>query len=133
MKHLNSIFALFILLLLAACTTPESMRDFDSDTWKADKNGCEAKRTDLVPAFEKFRKDMIGKKEYLVRSVLGKPDKENLLKRSERIYYYYIEPGDQCQNKAELSDANRVEVRINSLGKVSSVNYYQPDKITKPE
>ncbi|WP_276499719.1 hypothetical protein [Pontibacter litorisediminis] len=126
------------LLLLGACSTPESMRDFDSETWKSDRLGCANQRAGLVDDFEKIRKELYGKKEYVVRNVLGKPDSEELMERSQRIYFYYIEPGEHCQEKGrrtKLSEANRVQVRINSLGKVSEITYYKPvsGETAKPE
>lgn len=125
------------LMLLGACTTPDAFKDFDSDTWKADRFGCDNQRAALIDEFEQIRKEMYGKKEYIVRNVLGRPDSEELMERSQRIYFYYIEPGEQCQDterRTQLSEANRVQVRINSLGKVSEITYYRPvAETTKPE
>ncbi|MCJ8166219.1 hypothetical protein MKJ04_15330 [Pontibacter sp. E15-1] len=121
------------LALLASCTTPEGLRDFDSEGWKADTYACEGKRSELVGAFEKIRKELYGKKEYVLRNLLGKPDSEELLERNQRIYYYYLEPGAQCKDRSRMSDANRVEVRINALGKVSEVTYHQPYNAAKPD
>ncbi|MBB6610102.1 hypothetical protein H7F15_03545 [Pontibacter sp. Tf4] len=133
MKKLNTLLVIVTCLLTVACSTPESLKGFDSDSWKADKNACKGERGNLTPEFEKIRKELYGKKEYVVRNVLGKPDKEDLLKRSQRIYYYYLEPGSQCTDATTLSDAFRAEVRINSLGKVSEITYNYPDKVKKPE
>ncbi len=126
--------ALF-LLLLGACSTPDSLKDFDSDTWKDDRFGCDNLRAGLADDFELIRKELYGKKEYIVRNLLGKPDSEELMERSQRIYYYYIEPGAQCQDdRKKMSEANRVQIRINSLGKVSEITYYKPITATeKPE
>ncbi|TPE42532.1 hypothetical protein [Pontibacter mangrovi] len=132
MLKLNILAPVAGLLLLGACT-PDSLKDFDSDTWKDDRFGCDSKRAELVSDFEKIRKEMYGKKEYVVRNVLGKPDSEELMERSQRIYFYYIEPGTQCQNRKQLSEANRVQVRINSLGKVSEITYYKPVETANPE
>lgn len=133
MKKLNTFLFIVACYITTACSTPESLQGFDSDTWRSDKNGCLGKRTTLIPEFEKIRKEIYGKKEYLVRNLLGKPDKEELMERSQRIYYYYLESGAQCEQTIDLSDALRAEVRINSLGKVSEITYNHPDKIEKPE
>lgn len=118
------------LLLLGACSVPDTLKDFDSDSWKSDRNGCDNKRAELVDDFELIRKELYGKKEYVVRNLLGKPDSEELMERSQRIYFYYIEPGDQCQQsdqrRTQMSEANRLQVRLNSVGKVSEVTYYRP-------
>ncbi|MEJ8755426.1 hypothetical protein WG947_00340 [Pontibacter sp. H259] len=133
MKLHHATLYLLLSLAILSCGVPESLSGFDSETWKADKNACKGERAKLAPEFEKIRKELQGKKEYVVRNLLGKPDKEELMERSQRIYYYYLETGEQCVGSTELSEANRAEVRINSLGKVSEVTYNNPDKITKPE
>lgn len=120
-------------LLLASCTTPEPLRGFDSETWKNDRKGCKGERAELVYELDTLRQEFYHKKEYVVRLVLGKPDHEELMERSQRIYIYYIEPGTQCTGRGEMSDANRVEVRINSLAKVSEITYKEPLKSKKPE
>lgn len=123
----------FTLALLSSCGTPDSLKDFDSATWKSDTYACAGQRTTLVAEFEKIRKELYGKKEYVLRNLLGRPDSEELLERNQRIYYYYIEPGTQCKDRTNMSEANRVEVRINALGKVSEVTYNQPLNAAKPE
>ncbi|MBC5773265.1 hypothetical protein H8S95_04245 [Pontibacter sp. KCTC 32443] len=133
MKKITPLLYLLLCFMVWSCYTPESLRGFDSETWKADKNACKGDRAKLSSEFEKIRKELYGKKEYIVRNVLGKPDKEDLLERSQRIYYYYLEAGPQCQDNKILTDVNRAEVRINSLGKVSEITYNNPDKIIKPE
>ena len=119
--------------LFSACSTPESLKNFDSETWKKDSYGCGSKRSEMVDDFEKIRKELYGKKEYVLRNVLGKPDSEELLERNRRIYYYYIEPGTQCTDRSVLSEANRVEVRIGATGKISEVAYHHPYNAAKPE
>ncbi|ARS35130.1 hypothetical protein [Pontibacter actiniarum] len=121
------------LLLLGACGTPENLQSFDSKVWKDDRNGCESQRAGLLDDFEKIRKELYGKKEYVLRNVLGKPDSEELMERNQRIYFYYIEPGTQCNSRNQMSEANRLQVRINALGKVSEISYYRPVETGKPE
>ena len=132
MKLLRITFIL-IAIMLPGCTTPESLQHFDSETWKNDRMGCKGDRAELVYVLDSLRTEFYEKKEYVVRRVLGKPDHEELLERSQRIYIYYIEPGTQCTGTGQMSDANRVEVRINSLAKVSEITYKEPLKSKKPE
>ncbi|WP_242919426.1 hypothetical protein [Pontibacter liquoris] len=119
-------------LLLTSCYTPENLRDFDSETWKADRFACNGKRSELVQEFEKIRQNLYGQKEYVARNLLGKPDQEELLEGNQRIYYYYLEKGEQCTDRSKLSDANWAEVRINAVGKVSEISYKYPIKTAKP-
>jgi hypothetical protein len=117
---------LLLLLLLSSCGVPDSLKNFDSETWKEDRYGCNGKRQDMLKELTNIRQELYGKKEYVVRNLLGKPDSETLLERNQRIYYYYIEPGTQCQERGKLSEANRIEVRINPTGKVSEVSFFEP-------
>ncbi|MEJ8801942.1 hypothetical protein [Pontibacter sp. H249] len=117
---------LLFFALLSACGVPDSLKGFDSETWKNDRYACDGKRTEMTGDFDKIRRELYGKKEYVVRNLLGKPDSESLLERNQRIYYYYLEPGTQCTNRNKLSEANWVEVRINPTGKVSEVSYKTP-------
>lgn len=118
---------------ITSCTTPESLQNFDSETWKEDRYGCGGKRGELADDFEEIRKELYGKKEYVLRNLLGKPDSEELLERSQRIYFYFLEPGTHCTDRSALSEAKRVEVRINSLGKVSEITYNKPINAAKLE
>ena len=124
---------LLLLVVLSSCGVPDSLKDFDSETWKEDRYGCNGERQKLVGEFNTIRRELYGKKEYVVRNLLGKPDSESLLERNQRIYYYYIEPGTQCTERGKLSEANRVEVRINPTGKVSEVSFMEPVTTEKPE
>ncbi|MCC9137991.1 hypothetical protein [Pontibacter silvestris] len=132
MKHFFLI-PLLICLLLSSCSTPESFKNFDSETWKNDRYACDNKRMQLVEDFEKIKQDLIGKKEYVIRNVLGKPDNEELLEGNQRNYYYYLEPGSQCTERNKMSEANRVGVRINAIGKASEIFYKDPIQKIKPE
>jgi len=123
---------LLLCLLLTSCYTPENLRDFDSEAWKADRFACNGKRKELVQEFEKIRRNLYGQKEYVARNVLGKPDQEELLKGNQRIYYYYLESGEQCSDRHVRSAANWAEVRINAVGKVSEVSYKYPLTSVKP-
>lgn len=126
-------FNLLLLLLLSACGVPDSLKDFDSETWKNDRNACKGERQKLVGEFENIRRELYGKKEYVVRNLLGKPDNESLLEKNQKIYHYYIEPGTQCTERGKFSEANRLEVRLNSTGKVSEISFFEPITTTKPE
>lgn len=117
---------LLLCLLLSACGVPDSLKGFDSKTWKDDRYACNDVRKTLIDDFESIRRELYGKKEYVVRNLLGKPDSESLLERNQRIYYYYLEPGTQCTDKSRLSEANWVEIRLNPTGKVSEVSYKKP-------
>ncbi|WP_187262323.1 hypothetical protein [Pontibacter beigongshangensis] len=113
-------------LLLASCSEPARMEGFDSDSWKSDKAGCASVRQGMQVDFEQVRRKLYGKEEPEIIDILGKPDGEQLMARGQRIFYYYLESGSQCEQKNNLSEANRAEVRFNALNRVSEITYLRP-------
>jgi hypothetical protein len=118
-------FALLVVLF-GACTEPTRMAGFDSDTWQQDKKGCQGMRSQMIADFEQIRRDLYGLPEADIKDILGKPDAEQLMSRGQRMFFYYLEPGSQCDQRNRLSEANRAEVRFNALHKVSEITYLRP-------
>ncbi|MFD2245072.1 hypothetical protein [Pontibacter ruber] len=112
-----------LILLLVSCSEPARIEGFDSDTWKSDKFACKGNRQQMVEKFEDIRRSLYGRTENDIKDILGKPDGEQLMRRGQRVFYYYLEPGTQCTVKGKLSEANRAEVRFNALHKVSEITY----------
>ncbi len=108
------------------CREQVKFPDFNSKAWIADAFACQSMRPKLLPDLEKIRLDMKGLRTTEVMRVLGKPDGEALLANNERIYYYYVQAGEQCQNRQKLSGANKLQVRFNALEYVSEINFEQP-------
>lgn len=119
------LFSLMLPLLLS-CSEPTRLAGFDSDKWQQDKKGCQNQRRQMIPDFEKIRRELYGRPEAEVKDILGKPDAEQLMRRGQRIFIYYLEPGAQCNERNKLSEANRAEVRFNALSKVSEITYLRP-------
>ncbi len=47
-------------------------------------------------------------------SILGKPDQNELYKRNQKFYYYFISPGPAC--KTPDSTAYKMILRFNAMG-----------------
>jgi hypothetical protein len=55
--------------------------------------------------------------------LLGHPDYEELEEQTQRTFYYYIEPGEQCQPGRPRSSARRLMLRFGALNTVTEVLY----------
>lgn len=117
---------LLLSVLLFSCSEPAQIPGFDSNSWKNDRNACKEKRQEMQSDFDRIRRDLYGLEEPEILDILGKPDGEQLMSRGQRLFYYYIESGSQCDTKDRLSEANRVEVRFNALNRVSEITYARP-------
>lgn len=115
-----------VTILPFSCRQKISFPDFNSKEWITDAFSCRGIRPDLVPGLQKIRLNLRGLTTGQIMEVLGKPDAEALLANNQRIYYYYIQPGSQCQNKQKLSEANKFMVRFNALEQASEVSFEQP-------
>lgn len=109
-----------------SCRRKVSFPGFNSPAWIGDSFACQSVRPKMLPELKKIRRELRGLTIPQLMGVLGKPDGEALLAGNERIYYYYLQPGKQCQNKNELSAANKLMVRFNALEQVSEVMFEQP-------
>ena len=107
---------------LAACSSSAKEFNFDDKTWKNDLNGCKGDRVRLASEVEQFRMKLLTRKEYVIRGLFGKPDAEELLERSQKIYVYYITPGPKCQTgNKDSQNQKALSVRFDALGKVREV------------
>ena len=114
------------LLSPLSCREQIKFPEFNSQAWKSDAFACQSVRPQLLADLEKIRLDLRGLRTTEIMSVLGKPDSEGLLANNERIYYYYVQAGEQCQNRQKLSGANKLQVRFDALERASEVNFEQP-------
>ncbi len=115
-----------VLCLLFGCAEQARMDGFDSEKWRQDKKGCQDQRRAMLQDFDVIRLDLYGRDENDIKDILGKPDAEQLMRRGQRVFIYYLEPGAQCTERNKLSEANRAEVRLNALNKVSEITYLRP-------
>lgn len=121
---------IIILIIVTSCGRPLPKGDFDSAAWKADPLACKDKRVKLIPGFETIKDNLRGVSEKDLQLVLGKPELTSLTEQSERNYIYFLEPGSQCQDKTKTSSANKLIIRISSLGWVTELTYENP--VPKP-
>lgn len=53
-------------------------------------------------------------------ALLGRPDEEELYKRNQKFYYYYLQPSGNC-GKTVTSNPLRLIVRFNAVGLAKEV------------
>ncbi|MGC3946588.1 MAG: hypothetical protein QM762_19030 [Chryseolinea sp.] len=56
-----------------------------------------------------------------VVSTLGTPDQQELSKRNQKFYYYYLEPHGECATSDSSSRPMRVAIRFNAMGLAKEV------------
>ena len=116
----------FVLLglgaLLSGCghALPQ-VPGFDAGAWRADPYACRNQRRALVPPLLKARENLYEARADDVNTLLGPPDEEELRANTEKVYYYYLEPGTQCGERHPRSSAPSISLRFGPLGTVTEV------------
>lgn len=104
-----------IALLLCSCGKELPTLDgMDTDQWKNDKNACLGSRQSMETNLRTQISKLKGLAEMDVIKLLGRPDQNELYKRNQKFYYYFITPGPGCtsQDTASL----KLVLRFNAMG-----------------
>jgi len=118
-----------LMLILASCGGYEQADHavLDLNTWKNDQNGCSSERIGMVQDFEKVEALLLGKSELDIRKMLGRPDRVELIERSQKFYMYFLEAGSQCDEKKFDTDGKYMYIRFTSLNEVNEIGIKQTE------
>lgn len=118
------LFAFVILgtLLLSGCGHDIStIADFDAAAWRNDAFACQDQRRAQLAALEKGREELYGARTAAVEQLLGRPDRLELSTQTEKVYFYYVQPGAQCAPNRPAGNSAQLTLRFDPLGRVSEV------------
>lgn len=128
----NACFAAAAILsgMLAGCghALPQ-LPGFDAAAWRADPYACRDQRRAALPALAQSKERLYEARANDVTALLGQPDEEELRAGTEKVYYYYLEPGTQCSGHHARSGAPCLSLRFGPLGTVTEV---LTDPLTPP-
>lgn len=94
---------------------------FDGVAWRADPYACHNQRRAAVPALIRAKEQLYEARANDVTALLGPPDEEELRAGTEKVYYYYLEPGTQCDGRHARSGAACLSLRFGPIGTVTEV------------
>ncbi len=114
------LFSLFFSLLLSCGKPLPTLDGIDLEKWKEDKAGCGTLRQSLITALDKQREKIKSLSESDVVELLGRPDKNELLKRNQKFFYYFLEPGPTCANGN--TEFKKLMIRFNAIGLAKEVS-----------
>jgi hypothetical protein len=106
---------IFISCLCLSCgKTLPVLEGLDIIAWKNDRGGCLNKRSTMVDAIRKEKNKLLSLNEVEVINVLGRPDRNELFKRNQKFYHYFLQPSEVCS--APLAKPMKLSVRFNAVG-----------------
>jgi hypothetical protein len=117
---------LFLAFCFLSCTSSIELEDFSAEDWKSDRNGCLGKRGPMLESVMTQKEQILGKAEHDVLKVMGRPDKNELYRRQQKFYIYYLEPGPLCEVSLQASDsASYLSLRFNATGIVNEIFVFE--------
>lgn len=108
------------ICLLNACTKKADPGDFDVKAWLDDPKGCQGVRATMSEDLAELRPKLLGCYQKQIIKVLGTPEEQELYRRSQTYYIYYIDPAEDCPNAAQ--NPRKLEVRFTALGIANELN-----------
>lgn len=87
--------------------------------WQQDRNGCSGKRAAMEQTIGKQKNKLLALSEPQVVKLLGRPDRNELYKRNQKFFYYFIYPSPDCEIPSAKS--LKLAIRFNATGRVKEV------------
>jgi len=111
----QSLFNCLLFFLLCGCGRELPTLDgIDVDKWKEDKKGCAGYRQSTESKLIEQTELLKGLAEMDIIRLLGKPDQNELYKRNQKFYSYYISPGADCSFHDSAN--HKLVLRFNAMG-----------------
>lgn len=109
---------IFIVLLGCSKSLPE-LSGIDLDRWKDDHNACNGSRSEMIDPLRNQKGKLLGLSEMEIIKLLGRPDENELYKRNQKFYHYFLEPSANCEHATE--NPARLSIRFNAMGLAKEV------------
>jgi hypothetical protein len=88
---------------------------FDAELWKSDRNGCNKDRLEIYKEILDKQEEVLGLSNRQIINLLGKPERNELYKRNQKFFIYYITPSSECDNQG-IQDKLYMFIRFNAVG-----------------
>ena len=100
--------------MMISCGKPlPNLEKIDLEKWKDDKWGCFKERSKALPELILQKEKLKGLSQDAIVDLLGRPDKNELYKRNQKFFYYYLTPGEKC---GKDTITQRLSLRFNAMG-----------------
>ena len=110
-----------IALLVISCGKPSpELKNIDLVRWQSDPNGCAGVRVQMIEAWQTEKKNLLGLNEMEIVDVLGKPDQQELYKRNQKFYRYFLQPGPACSSPE--NNPKKLIIRFNAVGLAKEIS-----------
>lgn len=117
-RLLSILFVVVVMVSSCRKSVPE-LENVDKEAFSNDKNACTGDRTRMMESIISQKDKLLALTEVEIVSLLGRPDQNELYKRNQKFYFYYLSPSAACTNGS--SEAKRLSIRFNAMGLAKEV------------
>ncbi len=105
-----------VFIVLSGCgKSLPTLDNLDLKEWEKDKNACGSYRSDNMETLLAQKEKLLAMKEMQIVELIGRPDRNELYKRNQKFFYYYLKPAPECSTYNADSSA-RLAIRFNAMG-----------------
>lgn len=122
MQKISYFFFLLAISGLISCSGPVDAGEVNLENWKSDRDGCKGLRMKELEAFKAVKNNFLGADNQALIKTLGRPDRVDLMDKSQSFFFYFLEPSGDCEGVESEKEPLRVLFRMNAISKVSEVN-----------
>ena len=116
--------SIIVIVVLSSCgrDVPE-LKGIDLAHWKTDERGCAGVREQVADTLQAQKNLLLGLSEMQIVELLGKPDHNELFKRNQKFYLYFLQSGEDCPKSVQ--DPRCLKIRFNAMGLAKEVSVDQ--------
>lgn len=121
MRVLRFCIPILAFALISSCSSPLDAGKINLNNWKSDRDGCKGLRMQDLEEFKAIKNNFLGADNQALIKTFGRPDRVELVDKSQSFFFYFIEPSGDCQGVEREKEPLRVLFRMNAISKVSEV------------
>jgi hypothetical protein len=120
-KSFLYLFSMLCFSVLVSCSSKLDTGVINIENWKSDRYGCKGLRMQDMEELEKLKNSFLGASNQALIKTFGRPDRVELVDKSQSFFFYFLEPSIQCDGVELEKEPLRVLFRLNAVSKVSEV------------
>ncbi|WP_186757928.1 magnesium transporter CorA family protein [Echinicola salinicaeni] len=118
----SSLSLLCVVLIFSACSSKLDAGKINLENWKNDRYGCKGLRIQDLEELRKIKNTFLEANNQELILTFGRPDRVELLDKSQSFFFYFLEPSEDCQEGQKTEkEPLKVLFRLNAINKVSEV------------
>ena len=118
------ILIIILSVIVLSCNTTLDLPNLDQEAFAQDVNGCRSVRLSMIEELKKDKNLLKGLNQDEIASTLGKPDQNELYKRSQKFFIYNLTPTD-CSKQLPTTTRKYLSIRFNATGLAKEVVIYE--------